>query len=225
MILACSLPGRGGAAAAMPSMRAITSGPAVQDVQSLGGDPGFDRRVAGRCEAPGCLPQVFQHVDEVDQDRDGDAPPGGLGCGSSPAGGYRRRPARSRSGRGRVTPPASPKTAPVTRLRPAAMSAAYQRRSARGAFLPGPEAMTCSAARGTASTSNTHPSWATSACAPSPRSRAAYRSSSPAGQGPCAAGGRSAPGSIATPLQSHDIASGPAGFSRPCRSCRAASAG
>ena len=119
---------------------------------------------------------------------------------------------------------ASSKTAPITRLRPAAMSAAYQRRSARGAFLPGPEAMTCSAVRGTGSTSNTHPSWAIRLCpfSPVPRRLPKFFTRWP---GALAPRRRSAPGSIATPLQSHDIASGPAGFSPPCRSCRAASAG
>src|SRR5580658_7967544 len=53
-------------------------GPAVQDVQALGGDPVLGGRVARRAEAPGCFPQVFQHVDEIDQDRDGDAAGGGL---------------------------------------------------------------------------------------------------------------------------------------------------
>jgi len=36
------------------------AGPAVQDVQDLGGDPGLDRRVARRVEAPARFPQVFQ---------------------------------------------------------------------------------------------------------------------------------------------------------------------
>src|SRR5262249_32843336 len=40
------------------------AGPAVQDVQPLGGDPVFHGRVAGGVEAAGGLPQVFQHVDE-----------------------------------------------------------------------------------------------------------------------------------------------------------------
>ena len=53
--------------------------PAVQDVQRLGGHPVFHGRVAGRVEAPGGLPQVFQHVDEVDHDGQGDAPRGGGG--------------------------------------------------------------------------------------------------------------------------------------------------
>src|SRR6185437_5357678 len=54
------------------------SGAAVQDVQALGGHPVLRRRVAARAEAPGGLPQVFQHVDEVDDDHDGDAPGDGL---------------------------------------------------------------------------------------------------------------------------------------------------
>src|SRR5262249_52181574 len=44
------------------------AGAAVQDVQGLGDHPVFYRGVAGRVEAPGGLPQVFQHVDEVDHD-------------------------------------------------------------------------------------------------------------------------------------------------------------
>src|SRR5262249_36259319 len=54
------------------------AGAAVQDVQPLGGHPVFHRRVAGRVEAPGGLPQVFQHVDEVDHDGQGDAAGGRL---------------------------------------------------------------------------------------------------------------------------------------------------
>ena len=69
MILACSPPGLGGCSAASWPIRVMTSrGAAVQDVQRLGGHPVFHRRVAGRVEAPGRLPQVFQHVDEVDHD-------------------------------------------------------------------------------------------------------------------------------------------------------------
>jgi hypothetical protein len=54
-------------------------GAAVQDVQRLGADPVFHRRVAGGVEAPGGLPQVFQHVDEVDHDGQGDPPRRGGG--------------------------------------------------------------------------------------------------------------------------------------------------
>src|SRR5215469_15457484 len=54
-------------------------GLAVEDVQRLGDHPVFHRRVAGGVEAPGGFPQVFQHVDEVDQDGDGDSAGGGLG--------------------------------------------------------------------------------------------------------------------------------------------------
>ena len=54
-------------------------GAAVQDVQPLRGHPVFHGRVAGGVEAPGRLPQVFQHVDEVDQDGQGDAAGGGGG--------------------------------------------------------------------------------------------------------------------------------------------------
>src|ERR1700676_1955526 len=54
-------------------------GAAVQDVQGLCDHPVFHRGVAGGVEAPGGLPQVFQHVDEVDQDDQGDAARGGLG--------------------------------------------------------------------------------------------------------------------------------------------------
>jgi hypothetical protein len=56
------------------------AGPAVQDVQALGGDPVLGGRVAGGVEAPGGFPQVFQHVDEIDQDRHADIPVGGLGA-------------------------------------------------------------------------------------------------------------------------------------------------
>ena len=53
-------------------------GAAVQDVQRLGGHPVLHGRVAGGVEAPGGLPQVFQHVDEAGQDDRGDAAGGGL---------------------------------------------------------------------------------------------------------------------------------------------------
>jgi len=49
------------------------AGAAVQDVQGLRDHPVFHRGVAGRVEAPGYLPQVFQHVDEVDHDGQRDA--------------------------------------------------------------------------------------------------------------------------------------------------------
>src|SRR4029077_13061766 len=52
---------------------------AVQDVQRLGDHPVFHGRVAGGVEAPGGLPQVFQYVDEVDHDGQGDAAGGGGG--------------------------------------------------------------------------------------------------------------------------------------------------
>src|SRR5262249_8185381 len=52
--------------------------PAVQDVGPLGGDPVFHGRVAGGVEAAGGLPQVFDDVDEVDQDDRGDTAGGGL---------------------------------------------------------------------------------------------------------------------------------------------------
>src|SRR5437016_5265877 len=55
------------------------AGAAVQDVQGLGGHPVFHRRVAGGVEAPGGFPQVFQYVDEVDHDGQGDAAGGGPG--------------------------------------------------------------------------------------------------------------------------------------------------
>src|ERR1022692_3382950 len=43
----------------------------VQDRGALRGDPGFEGRVAGGVECPAGFPQVFQDVDEVDQDGDG----------------------------------------------------------------------------------------------------------------------------------------------------------
>src|SRR5216684_4195268 len=45
----------------LPDAADDVAGAAVQDVQPLGGDPVLDRRVAGGVEAPGGLPQVFQH--------------------------------------------------------------------------------------------------------------------------------------------------------------------
>ena len=78
VILACSLPGRGGSAAAAGSGDHLRC-PAVQDVQALGGDPVFGGGVAGGVEAPGGLPQVLDDVDEVDQDRDLTSRRGGLG--------------------------------------------------------------------------------------------------------------------------------------------------
>ena len=79
MILACSLPGSGGRPAASCLIRLGDLGcAAVQDAQRLRGDPGLDRGVAGRVEAPGGLPQVFQHADEIDQDDQVGAAGGGL---------------------------------------------------------------------------------------------------------------------------------------------------
>src|SRR3984885_4936006 len=52
---------------------------AVQDGGGLGDGPGLDRGVAGLVERPGGFPEVFQHVDQVDQDgQAGDAAGGGF---------------------------------------------------------------------------------------------------------------------------------------------------
>ena len=67
----------GGGAAADPG-RDLGCFPA-QDRAGLGGDPFFGGGLALVEEGPGGLPQVFEHVDEVDDDRDGDAAAAGLG--------------------------------------------------------------------------------------------------------------------------------------------------
>ena len=100
MILACSLPGFGGCSCGEPGDPGDDlAGAAVQDVQGLGDHPVFHGRVAGGVEAPGRFPQVFQHVDEVDQDGQGDAAGGGGGLDQAELVRCPRRPARSRSGR------------------------------------------------------------------------------------------------------------------------------
>src|SRR5271166_7138456 len=65
----------GGGAAADPG-RDLGRVP-VQDLACLGGDPFLGGGFSLVKEGPGGLPQVFQHVDEVDDDRDRDA---ALGC-------------------------------------------------------------------------------------------------------------------------------------------------
>ena len=50
-----------------------------QDRAGLGGDPFLGGGLALVEEGPGGLPQVFEDVDEVDDDRDGDAAARGLG--------------------------------------------------------------------------------------------------------------------------------------------------
>ena len=67
----------GGGAAADPG-RDLGRVP-VQDLACLGGDPFLGGGLSLVEEGPGGLPQVFQHVDEVDDDRDRDAAPGCLG--------------------------------------------------------------------------------------------------------------------------------------------------
>src|SRR5271165_868761 len=67
----------GGGAAADPG-RDLGRVP-VQDLACLGGDPFLGGGFSLVKEGPGGLPQVFQHVDEVDDDRDRDAAPGCLG--------------------------------------------------------------------------------------------------------------------------------------------------
>src|SRR6266542_2533643 len=52
---------------------------AGQDAHGVGGDPGFGGRVAVVVEAPGGFPEVFQDVDEVDQDVDRHPAAGGFG--------------------------------------------------------------------------------------------------------------------------------------------------
>src|SRR6266568_4922122 len=66
----------GGSAAADPG-RGL-AGVAVQDLAGLAGDPFLGGGLAFAEEGPGGLPQVFQDVDEVDDDRDRDAAGGGL---------------------------------------------------------------------------------------------------------------------------------------------------
>ena len=51
----------------------------MQDLAGLVSDPFLGGGLALVEEGPGGLPQVLQHVDEVDDDRDGDAAAGGLG--------------------------------------------------------------------------------------------------------------------------------------------------
>ena len=120
---------------------------------------------------------------------------------------------------------ASSKILPMVTSRPAVMSQAYQRFTARGAFLPAPGSgrMTCSGVRAGRPArpgrrrrrrSRSRPS----ACSlSSPRSRPACRRSVPSGPGPSSGGG-APPGSIATPLPSAEIASG---GRRSCWSCPA----
>ena len=67
----------GGGAAADPGRD--LAGSAVQDLAGLGGDPFLGGGLALVEEGPGGLPQVFEDVDEVDDDRDRDAAGGGLG--------------------------------------------------------------------------------------------------------------------------------------------------
>src|SRR6185369_641489 len=62
----------------VPDLADDAGDPAVQDVQPPGRDPGPDRGVPRGVKAPGGLPQVPDHVDEIDQDDDGDAAGGGL---------------------------------------------------------------------------------------------------------------------------------------------------
>jgi hypothetical protein len=53
--------------------------PAGLDAQPLGDHPVLHRGVAGGGEAPGGLPQAFQHADEAGHGRHGDVPGGGPG--------------------------------------------------------------------------------------------------------------------------------------------------
>ena len=79
MIFSCSPPGLGGVVRGeLPDPGDDLGDAAVQDVLGPGDHPVLHRRVAGLVEAPGGLPQVFQHVDEIDQDGHGDAAAGGL---------------------------------------------------------------------------------------------------------------------------------------------------
>ena len=55
------------------------AGVAGQDLQGFVSDPVLRLRVAFGVEAPGCFPHVFQDVDEVDDDGDGDVPGSGVG--------------------------------------------------------------------------------------------------------------------------------------------------
>jgi hypothetical protein len=58
------------------------TGPAGQDLAGLGADPLFGVGVAFGVKTPGGFPHVFQDVDEVDHDRDGE--PAGAGLGADP---------------------------------------------------------------------------------------------------------------------------------------------
>ena len=72
--------GRGvavGGGAAADSCRDLAGFP-VQDLAGLPGDPFLGGGLALVEEGPGGLPEVFEHVDEVDVDRDGDAAGRGL---------------------------------------------------------------------------------------------------------------------------------------------------
>jgi hypothetical protein len=82
--------------------------------------------------------------------------------------------------------------------------------------------MTCSGVRGTGPASNTHPVWAIrlQPFSPVPRRFSKFLTR---WAGALAPRRRSAPGSIATPLQSAEISNGPAGTScpGPCSRARA----
>ena len=67
----------GGGAAADPGRD--LPGFAAENLAGLGGDPFLGGGLALAEEGPGGLPEVFEDVDEVDDDRDRDAAPGGLG--------------------------------------------------------------------------------------------------------------------------------------------------
>ena len=72
--------GRGvavGGGAAADSRRDLAGFP-VEDLAGLPGDPFLGGGLALAEEGPGGLPEVFEHVDEVDVDRDGDAAGRGL---------------------------------------------------------------------------------------------------------------------------------------------------
>ena len=79
MFLACSLPGSGGWSAARAGIRSMTSGTRPCRMSSAWAITQSSMAGSrGGVEAPGCLPQVFQHVNEVDHDGQRDPPARGL---------------------------------------------------------------------------------------------------------------------------------------------------
>ena len=219
MILACSPPGLGGCVCGEPADPGDDlAGAAVQDVQPLRDHPVFHGRVAGGVEAPGGLPQVFQHVDEVDHDGQGDAAGGGGGLDQAelvvvPV--HQGDPGPGMAGVAAVGLVEDLADGDVAAGRDVAGVPAVLR--PRRAVVPAAGVRAHDLLRGARPgrpgrrrrrRTRSRPS----ACSlSSPRSRPASRRSAPAAPGPWSGGG-APPGSIATPLPSAEIASG----GRPC---------